>query len=99
MTVVDLSMKPDWEGLDYHRFFYDRCSGRITLQRLDTTHDILEFPGSTLLEYHDGTDLTESDIAWKMLNVWRYHRNNAHVKIRYHFERSSEAAMFKITFS
>lgn len=97
LRVVDMLFDPKWEGLDYHRFFWDRCQSLVVLQAIRIENGIFEFPGPVMFEYHSAKHVLESEAAFNMLSIWRYRRQWGE-KVRYHFADANEAMMFKLTF-
>ena len=97
-TTVDLVMDDRWEGLDYHRFFWERCRHQVAIQHLRVENGIFAFPGNNLLEYHEGADHVESYKAYQMILLWLQYRNNNNAMFRYTFAAKAEAMLFKLTF-
>lgn len=97
MMTVDLVFGEEWEGLDYHRFFWDRCHHRVMLQSVRVEHGMFEHPGHTIFEYDDDRVETESYYAYYMLQTWFGYFQTRRV-MRFHFAHKPEAMMFKLTF-
>lgn len=98
MRTVDLKLGGKWEGLDYHRFLWQRCSNHVVVRPLLIQAGILEHRGHIWVEYHTTQTTFESILAGKMIRAWMANVVDDRKSWRFEFDDGNEAMVFKLTF-